>query len=71
MNDYAKDLISIAKIGLKNRAAIDGAGNDETGYLSYLEKITSSGKSQARDMLDIWHKDNNKFLSNIYKHYSY
>ena len=71
LNDYAKDLISIAKIGLKNRAAIDGAGNDETGYLSYLEKITSSGKSQARDMLDIWHKDNNKFLSNIYKNYSY
>ena len=71
LNDYAKDLISIAKIGLKNRAAKDGAGNDETGYLSYLEKITSSGKSQAREMLDTWHKDNNKFLSNIYKNYSY
>ena len=71
LNDYAKDLISIAKLGLKNRAAKDGAGNDETGYLNHLEKIVTSGNSQASDMLDIWKKNKNNFLSEIYKNYSY
>tara|TARA_B100000686_G_scaffold348353_1_gene439203 strand:- start:4823 stop:6157 length:1335 start_codon:yes stop_codon:yes gene_type:complete len=71
LNDYAKDIISIAKNGLKNRAIKDSAGNDESGYLNQLEEIAFSGKNQAKRMLEIWNEDKENALSKIYKTYSY
>ena len=71
LNDYAKDLILIAKKGLKNRAIKDSTGNDESGYLNQLEDITYSGKNHAKKMLDLWSKDKNNLLYNVYQNYSY
>ena len=71
INDYAKDIISIAKNGLQNRAIKDSAGNDESGYLNQLEEIAFSGKNQAERMLEIWNEDKENALSKIYKTYSY
>lgn len=71
LNDYAKDIISIAKNGLKNRAIKDSAGNDESGYLNQLEEITFSGKNQAKRILEMWNEDKENVLSKIYETYSY
>ena len=71
LNDYAKDIISIAKNGLKNRSIKDSTGNDESGYLNQLEEITFTGKNQAKKMLEMWNGNNEEALVKIYKNYSY
>jgi len=71
LNHYAKDIISIAKNGLKNRAIKDSTGNDESGYLNQLEEIVFSGKNQAKRMLDIWNEDKKNALTKLYETYSY
>ena len=71
IKDYAKELITIAKKGLKNRKIYDLSGNDETGYLSQLEEIVYSGKNQATEMLSIWNDNNKEAINKIYERYSY
>ncbi len=71
IKDYAKELITIAKKGLKNRKIYDLSGNDETGYLNQLEEIVYSGKNQATEMLSIWNDNNKEAINKIYERYSY
>ena len=71
IKDYAKELITIAKKGLKNRKIYDSSGNDETGYLNQLEEIVYSGKNQATEMLSIWNDNNKEAINKIYERYSY
>ena len=71
IKDYAKELITIAKKGLKNRKIYDSSGNDETGYLNQLEEIVHSGKNQATEMLSIWNDNNKEAINKIYERYSY
>ena len=47
LRDIAKDMVAIARQGLKARARLDGGGNDETGFLSDLEEIAESGVTAA------------------------
>ena len=47
LRDIAKDMVAIARQGLKARARLDGAGNDETGFLTDLEEIAESGITAA------------------------
>ena len=47
LRDIAKDMVAVARQGLKARARLDGAGNDETGFLSDLEEIAESGVTAA------------------------
>ncbi len=47
LHNIAKDMVAIARQGLKARARLDGAGNDETGFLSDLEEIADSGVTAA------------------------
>lgn len=56
LNDVAKDVLRIARKGLKNRQRIR-AGNqlDETQYIKPLDSIVASGKTFAEDLLDAYH----------------
>ena len=47
LRDIARDMVAVARQGLKARARLDGAGNDETGFLSDLEEIAESGVTAA------------------------
>ena len=70
IKDYAKELITISKKGLKNRKMHDSSGNDETGYLNQLEEIANSGKNQAAEMLSILN-NSKEAINEIYEKYSY
>ena len=70
IKDYAKELITISKKGLKNRKMYDSSGNDETGYLNQLEEIANSGKNQAAEMLSILN-NSKEAINEIYEKYSY
>lgn len=52
LQDLAKRSLEIATAGLKRRARLDGAGNDETGFLDTLRSIADSGRTPAEELLE-------------------
>lgn len=48
-------ILDIAAEGLKARARLNGAGDDERGYLAPLREIVASGKTPADLLLDLYH----------------
>jgi glutamate--cysteine ligase len=59
-------ILDIAHDGLKARARLNGAGEDETGYLAPLREIVASGKTPAEDLLDLYHGEWAGDLPRIY-----
>ncbi len=53
--DVARDMVAIAKAGLRRRAKLNANLVDETGYLSELEEIADSGITPAERLLDLYH----------------
>ena len=52
VGDIALDVLDLAHEGLKRRAALDGAGMDETSFLNPLRQIAESGRTPAEKLLD-------------------
>ena len=53
--DVARDMVAIARSGLKNRNKLNGGMVDETGYLTELEEIADSGVTPAERLLELYH----------------
>jgi len=51
VQELAKEVLSIASAGLKKRARLDPAGNDESGFLDTLRDIAERGRTPAEDLL--------------------
>ena len=51
----ARDMVAIAKSGLRRRAKLNANGNDETGFLTELEEIADSGVTPAERLLELYH----------------
>jgi glutamate--cysteine ligase len=63
--------VEIALDGLRRRHILDGAGNDETGFLQPLRQVIASQKTPAEVMLDLYHGEwgqniDQVFVSNQY-----
>ncbi|KQW82549.1 glutamate--cysteine ligase [Brevundimonas sp. Root1279] len=71
VQDVAKDLVHIAREGLKNRARFSGGMVDERGYLSELEDIADSGMTPADRLLDLYHGEWKGDLSRLYRDFAY
>ena len=50
----ARDMVAIAKSGLRRRAKLNANGVDETGFLTELEEIADSGITPAERLLDLY-----------------
>jgi glutamate--cysteine ligase len=55
-----------AASGLAARARLNGAGDNETGYLQPLDEIVSSGITPAERLLALYHGAWNGDVSHIY-----
>jgi glutamate--cysteine ligase len=55
VRDVARDVLAIAREGLKRRNRLSGGMADETGYLSELDAIVDSGLTPAERLLDLYH----------------
>ncbi|MET0295371.1 MAG: glutamate--cysteine ligase [Phenylobacterium sp.] len=55
VQDIARDMVAIARQGLKNRNRLSGGLVDETGYISDLEEIADSGVTPAERLLEQYH----------------
>jgi glutamate--cysteine ligase len=71
VQDVAKDLVHIAREGLKNRARFSGGMVDERGYLSELEDIADSGVTPADRLLSLYHGDWQGDVTRIYRDFAY
>jgi len=52
--DWSKDVLALAREGLRRRKRLDSSGNDETGFLSVLDTIAASGRTPAEELLEAY-----------------
>jgi glutamate--cysteine ligase len=61
MQDLAKQVLAISRQGLRNRANLSTSGDDETGYLTELDDIATTGLTPADRLLaryyGAWNRD--------------
>ncbi len=67
LQDVAKDVLAIAREGLKRRARVNASLLDETIYLADLEAIADSGITPAERWLELYHGAWAGDLSPIYE----
>jgi len=52
LQDIAAQVLDISRAGLTARARLNGAGDNETGYLSTLDEVVARGQTHAERMLE-------------------
>lgn len=57
LRDIAGEVLDIAHAGLAARARTNGAGENESGFLSPLREVVRSGRTPAEVLLDLYHGD--------------
>jgi glutamate--cysteine ligase len=67
----ARDMVAIAKEGLKRRARTSACGKDETVYLSELEEIADSGLTPADRLLELYNGPWQGDVSRAYEDLAY
>jgi glutamate--cysteine ligase len=55
LQDVARDLLAIARGGLRRRQRLSGGLVDETGYLAELDEFVESGRTPADRLLELYH----------------
>jgi len=71
VQDLAKDVLKIARDGLKARASHDHFGDDEAHFLNALEEIAESGTTPAEEMLDAYENRWNRSIEPLFDEYAY
>ena len=71
LRDIARPALDIARSGLAARARLNTAGDNETGYLSDLEEVVSSGTTHAERLLDRYHGEWGGDVSKVYAEESF
>ena len=54
LRDVARDMVAISAQGLKTRARLNAAAEDERGYLTELAEIADSGVTPAERLLELY-----------------
>ncbi|HEX7943879.1 MAG TPA: glutamate--cysteine ligase [Phenylobacterium sp.] len=71
VQDVAKDMLAIAKQGLKNRNRLSGGMIDESSYLSELEQIAETGVTPAERLLELYETRWNRDASRVFEDFAY
>ena len=71
MQDLAKEVLAISKQGLKNRAKLDGYGDDESHFLESLEDVAESGRTLADEFLDLYETRWEGSVDPLFREYAY
>jgi len=66
LRDIAGEVLDIAHAGLAARRRVNGAGDNETGFLDPLREIVRSGKVPAQVLLDRYHGEWGGDISRVY-----
>ncbi len=68
---WARDVVAIARAGLKARRQLDARGNDETRYLAPLERAADSGLAPADELLAKWQGEWKGSFAPLFRDYAY
>ena len=71
LRDIAREVLDIARSGLSSRARLNGSGDNETGYLGFLEEVVTSGKTNAERLLECYHGAWGGDISRVYAEESF
>ena len=71
VGDLAAEALEIAHAGLRARARLDGAGNNETGFLGALDEIVARGSCPAELKLDHYNGAWRGSVNPVFKDYAY
>ena len=71
VQDVAKDMLAIAREGLKRRNRLSGGMVDETNYLSQLDEIADSGVTQAERLLELYNGPWGGDVSKVFENFAY
>lgn len=71
VQDVAKDMVAIARHGLKRRAVFSGGLVDESGYLSEIEDVAETGITPAERLLERYHGAWKGDVSKVYDEFAY
>lgn len=69
--DIAREVLEIARLGLKNRAREDFWGQDESHFLSTLEQIVDSGITPAENKLAAYYGRWDRNVDRAFEEYAY
>ncbi len=71
VRELAAEALEIAHAGLRARARLDGAGNNETGFLGALDEIVERGSCPAELKLDHYNGAWQGSVNPVFKGYAY
>jgi glutamate--cysteine ligase len=71
VQDISKDILAIAKQGLKNRNRLSGGLVDESGYLAELEHIAETGVTPAERLLELYQTRWSGDASRVFEDFAY
>jgi glutamate--cysteine ligase len=69
--DVAKDVLAIARQGLRARAKLNASGDDETGFLGELDEIAATGITPAERLLERWRTEWKGDMTRVYEACAY
>ena len=71
VRDVARDMVAIAREGLKRRNRLSGGMVDESSYLGELEDIAESGVTAAERLLELYHGAWKGEVSPVFEAFAY
>jgi glutamate--cysteine ligase len=55
VREISEEVIELATAGLTVRARLNGAGDNESGFLSPLRRVAETGETPAERKLNLYH----------------
>ena len=71
VHELAREILDIASAGLRERAELNAAGDNEGGFLDPLREVVASGKTFADRLLERYQGPWNGDVSHVYEEYSF
>jgi glutamate--cysteine ligase len=71
VQELAKDVLAIARSGLKRRAVLDRKGRDESRFLDILDAIAASGRCPAEEKLALYDGPWNGSVDPVFTAFAY
>jgi glutamate--cysteine ligase len=71
LQQLGRRILDIAEAGLNARGRLNGAGDNESGFLDPLREIVASGKTPAELLLDRFHNEWKGDVAPIYAEQSF
>jgi glutamate--cysteine ligase len=69
--EIAREVLKIARSGLRNRARLDGLGADETHFLDPIDSRLAAGRTAAEELLERYRREWGGDIDRIFREYSF